>query len=257
LFRFIPQLFNNNHLIVTLMKTTSMIALIAVISAASIGAISMNGFSAIPFATASVSPESGTMMGHVETILRDANGNIKLYSQGDNIVTNKGDDCTIAYAFQTSAAGGADNCTGITADGFRFIGIGNATTFVPGNGDTTLVTGGALTVATRGAAATNGGIMAVRADSDTVGTASSSGGNVAINNPVAFTFNSSNATTVTMAGLFDATCSGLASNGACTANGAGTMRMFSVQQLSGASGIIVAAGDSLAVTWTITVGNGS
>ena len=239
------------------MKTTSMIALIAVISAASIGAISINGFSAIPFATASVSPESGVMMGHVESIVRDVNGNIKSYSQGDNIVTNIGDDCTISPIFSTAAAGGVDNGCTLSAGGFRFIGIGNATTFAPGNGDTTLVTGGATTVATRGAAGTNGGIMAVRADSDTVATASTgTGGNVVINHPTAFTFNSSNATTVTLAGLFDATCSGVAVNGACTAN-ASTMHMFSAQQLNGASGIIVAAGDSLAVTWTITVGNSS
>ncbi len=75
------------------MKTIPVLALIAAISAVSIGAISMNGFSAIPFATASVNPESGTMMGHVEYVLRDSDGNIKSYVQGDNIVVNKGDDC--------------------------------------------------------------------------------------------------------------------------------------------------------------------
>ena len=231
------------------MKTTSMIALIAVISAVSIGAISMNGFSAIPFATASVNPESGTMMGHVEYILRDSEGNIKSYIQADNIVVNKGDDCIIGYAFQTTNAGGSDNCT-TNSNGFRFIGIGNGTFTGNNNTDTTLLNAGATTVASSGV----GGIMAVRADSDTVGTASSSGGTVVIATESPFTFTAGqNATTVTAAGLFDATCSAVSSTtGACTAN-ASAMNMFSAQSIS----VAVSGGDSLSVTWTITVGNAS
>ncbi len=76
------------------MKTTYVIALIAAISAVSIGAISMNEFT-VPLAIASASPESGTMMGHVEYILRDADGNIKSYAQADNMVVNRGDGCSI------------------------------------------------------------------------------------------------------------------------------------------------------------------
>ena len=232
------------------MKTISMIALIAAISAVSIGVISMNGFSAIPLATASVSPESGAMMGHVEYILRDADGNIKSYTQGDNMVVNKGDDCVISYAFQKGIT--SDNCT-ISADGFRYIGIGNGTITVDA-ADTTLLDAGATTVASSGA----GGIMAVRVDTDTVGTASSNGGTVVIATETPFTFLTtggaiSNATTVTAAGLFDATCSGVSSTGGhCTAN-ASTMNMFSAQAIT----VAVSTGDSLSVTWTITVGNSS
>ena len=228
-----------------------MIAIIAVISAVSIGTITMNGFSAIPLVTASVSPESGTMMGHVEYILHDADGNIKSYTQGDNMVVNKGDDCVIGYAFQTTAAGGADNCT-TTADGFRFIGIGNMTHTVFAN-STTLV-GQSTTVASSG---TNG-LMAVKADSNTVGTISSDNGIVVIATETPFVFFSttgqiSNTTTVTTAGLFDATCSTVSSTGGhCTANAA-TMNMFSAQAIS----VAVSNGDSLSVTWTITVGNSS
>ena len=228
-----------------------MIALIAVITAASIGVISVNGFSAIPLATASVSPESGTMMGHVEYIVRDANNNIKSYTQGDNMVVNKGDDCVIGYAFQTTAAGGPDNCT-VSADGFRFIGIGNMTHTVFAN-STTLV-GQSTTVASSGI----NGLMAVRNDTNTVGTASSDGGTVVIATETPFLFFTttgqiSNATTVTTAGLFDATCSAISSTGGhCTAN-AGVMNMFSAQQIS----VAVGNGDSLSVTWTITVGNAS
>ena len=233
------------------MKTTSMIALIAVLSTVSIGAISMNGFT-IPLVAASVSPESGATMGHVEYILRDANGNIKLYAQGDNMVVNKGDDCVIGYAFQTTAAGTSDNCT-VSADGFRFIGIGNGTITVDA-ADTTLLDASAITVASSG----TGGIMAVKADSNTVGTASSNGGTVVIATETPFLFYSTtgqitNTTTVTAAGLFDATCSVVSSTGGhCTTNGA-TMNMFSAQTIS----VVANNGDSLAVTWTITVGSSS
>ena len=230
------------------MKTTSMIALIAVISAVSIGTISLNGFSAIPLVAGSVSPESGTFMGHVEYILRDSDGNIKSYVQGDNLVVNKGDDCVIGYAFQTGIT--SDNCT-LTGTGFRYIGVGNGSSSAVVNGDTTL-DGTSTTVASSGI----NGLMAVRNDTNTVGTASSDGGTVVIATETPFLFFTttgqiSNATTVTTAGLFDATCSAISSTGGhCTAN-AGVMNMFSAQQIS----VAVGNGDSLSVTWTITVGD--
>lgn len=226
-----------------------MIALIAVISTVSIGAISMNGFSTIPLATASVSPESGLFMGHVEYILRDADGNIKSYVQGDNMVVNKGDDCVIGYAFQTtSASGGSDQCTTSGRPGFQFIGIGNST-YTVAAADTTLVNTGSTQVAN----SASDGIMAVRFDNNTAATASSDGGTVIIATETAFTFDANNATTVRSAGLFDGTCNGVdATGGFCTTN-TGVMNMFSAQSLT----VAVASGDSLSVTWTITVGNSS
>jgi hypothetical protein len=237
------------------MKTTTLIALLAAVSTVSVGAISMNTSPSFALATGAISPEAGTMMGHVEYVVRDSDGNIKNYQQLDNLVVNQGDDCVIAAAFQTTNAGGGDNCT-FSADGFRFIGIGNGTIVVD-EADTTLLDGGATTVASSG----TGGIMAVKADSNTVGTDSSDGGTVVISTSTAtggagpFTFGSSpvtNATTVTSAGLFDAQCSGVggSNSGICTANAA-TMNMFAVQSIT----VVVTAGDSLDVTWTITVGD--
>ncbi|MEC4848956.1 MAG: hypothetical protein RI100_07200 [Nitrosarchaeum sp.] len=231
------------------MKTTYVIALIAAISAVSIGAISMNGFT-VPLAIAS-NQESGTMMGHVEYIVHDADGNIKSYVQGDNMVVNRGDDCSIAYMFQpTSATGGADVCTNFNPAGFHFIGIGNGTITVDA-ADTTLLDGGATTVASSGV----GGLMSVRWDNNTAATASSNGGTVVIATESPFTFSTSgaatNATTVTAAGLFDNRCSAQSTTtGVCTAN-SGVMNMFSAQSIS----VAVSDGDSLSVTWTITVGS--
>ncbi|MEK6947239.1 MAG: hypothetical protein AABX32_06555 [Nanoarchaeota archaeon] len=227
------------------MKTTSMIALIAVISAASIGVVSMNGFSAIPFATASVSPESGTMMGHVEYVLYDADGNIKTYAQGDNMVVNQGDNCVIGYVFQPGNTFGTDNCVS-NANGFRFIGIGNATATV--SATATTLTDTATTVAN----SSTDGLMAMRTDGTIVVTASSNGGTAVITTESPFTFTSGvNATTVLSAGLFDKTCTTV-TNGICTAYAA-DQNMFSVQAIN----VPVSGGDSLSVTWTITVGNSS
>lgn len=234
------------------MKTTYVVALIAAISAVSIGAISMNGFT-VPLAIASASPESGTMMGHVEYILRDADGNIKSYTQADNMVVNRGDDCSIAYMFQpNSYTGGGDVCTNANPAGFQFIGIGNGTITVDA-ADTTLLDGGATTVADT----TNDGLMAVKWDNNTVATASSNGGTVVIATETPFTFATggagfTNTTTVTAAGLFDHSCNGQTAGGICTSN-TGVMNMFSAQSIS----VAVSDGDSLSVTWTITVGNSS
>lgn len=233
------------------MKTTYMVALIAAISAVSIGTISMNDFT-VPLAITSASPESGTMMGHVEYVLRDADGNIKAYSQADNMVVNRGDDCAIAYMFQpNSYTGGGDVCTNANPAGFHFIGIGNGTLTVDA-ADTTLVDAGATTVATT----TNDGLMAVKWDNNTVATASSNGGTVVIATETPFTFSTSgdytNATTVTNAGLFDHSCDGQSAGGVCLTN-TGVMNMFAAQTIS----VAVSNGDSLSVTWTITVGNSS
>ena len=224
------------------MKTTSMIALIAVISAVSIGAISMNGFSAIPLVAASVSPESNTMMGHVEYILRDSDNNIKSYIQSDNMVVNRGDDCVMAYTFNPSNTAGTDNCAS-NANGFRFIGIGNASATIAGTATT-------LTNIASTFAVNQGGLMATKEDATVVFVASTDGGTVQIATETPFVFTTgTNATTVQSAGLFDSLCTQAA--GTCTA--AYPANMFSVQTIS----VAVAGGDSLSVTWTITVGNSS
>jgi len=229
------------------MKTTSMIALIAVISAASIGAISMNGFSAIPFATASVSPETGAMMGHVEYILRDADGNIKTYIQSDNSVVDRGDNCVMSYAFGPGNPGADTDFCVSNVNGFRFIGIGNSTATT--TSEATTLTNQATRIASRGAEASFGGLMAMKTDNALVYTNSTNGGTVVIDTPTPFVFTAGkNTTTVLSAGLFDATCA--ATGGICTAY-ASPQNMFSVQALN----VVVAGGDTLNVTWTITVGD--
>ena len=231
------------------MKTTMVIAAFAVAAAIAVSAISINTIPSYALATGSISPEAGTVMGHVEYVVRDMNGDIKSYTQLDNMVVNKGDDCVLVTMFKTTTG---SSCT-FSSDGFVFIGIGNGT-FTADAADTTLVDNDSTAVATN-----QGGLMAVKKDSTVTGTASSNGGTVTIATETPFQFVNTgsikNTTSVTAAGLFDATCQTVeASTGRCTANGA-TMNMFAGQALSPT--VAVSDGDSLDVTWTITVGNSS
>ncbi|MGY5151390.1 MAG: hypothetical protein ACW9XA_03875 [Candidatus Nitrosopumilus sp. bin_6a] len=229
------------------MKTTTLIALLAVVSAVSVGAISMNTSPSLALATGAISPESGAaMMGHVEYVVRDSTGAIKSYHQSDNMVVNRGDDCVLVSIFKTTTG---STCS-FSSAGFTYIGIGNGTLNVDA-ADTTLVDGGGTAVATAA-----GGIMATKQDTTVTGVASSNGGTVTIATENPFTFVDStitNSTTVTSAGLFDGPCTTVdASTGRCTANGT-PPNMFSAQTIS----VEVTAGDSLDVTWTITVGSTS
>jgi len=90
----------------------------------------------------------------------------------------------------------------------------------------------------------------MREDPTIVFVASSNGGTAEIATPSPFKFVAGvNNTTVLSAGLFDSICTQAA--GTCTA--VYPPNMFSVQTIS----VPVSGGDSLSVTWTITVGNSS
>ena len=96
------------------MKTTMVIAAFAVAAAIAVSAISINTIPSYALATGSISPEAGTVMGHVEYVVRDMNGDIKSYTQLDNMVVNKGDDCVLVTMFKTTTG---STCT-FSSDGF-------------------------------------------------------------------------------------------------------------------------------------------
>jgi len=229
------------------MKTTYMMAFVAMASVLAIGAITVNG-SMFPLVTASVSSESSIITGHVEYTLYNSAGDIKAYRQLDNIVVNRGDDCTAQALFKDASGSGCDSFSG---DGFTFIAIGNATSITVANSDTTLK-GTLEEVHTD----SGGGLMALREDTNAETTPSTNNGAstiIATQNPFTFKDNTgthTNATTILNAGLFDRTCSGEETTfGTCNSDD-GTMNMFSVQEIS----VAVGEGDSLDVTWTITTG---
>lgn len=217
------------------MKTTMTIAVFAVAAVIAVSAITINTISSSALATGVLKSESGYMSGHVEYVVRDSNGNIKAYLQGDNMVVDRGDDCVAQLLFGQ----GTGTCSP-SATNFRFIGIGNSSVAI--NNDSTTIGDAANTSVD--------GLMAIREDNTPSQPATSNNGtSVTLSTPSAFTFGAGNATIVRQAAIFDATCTGMAS-GYCT-GAAGNM--FAAQTFS--SPLTVTSGDSLSVTWTITVGN--
>lgn len=221
----------------------------AVIFGVSMGILMISGVSVSPLATAAIpqAQSNSYMSGHVEFTLYDENNNIKGYWQTDNIITNLGDDCTANTLFEE---GGSDICSGgPSGTGFNFIAIGNGT--ITDGVEATTGLGGSGTGNVTAADSQHLGEMAKRQDSNPVLTTSTgSGATAVIATETAFTFDSNNATTVHASGLFDLISTKDGSGQTTTPAG----NLFAFQRLNGGSGIIVSNGDSLTVTWTITVG---
>lgn len=228
------------------MNRVTTMTVFAVIFGVSMGILMISGVSVSPLATAAFpqAQSNSYMSGHVEFILYDENNNIKGYWQTDNIITDLGDDCTANALFE---AAGSDICSGgISGTGFNYIAIGNGT-LTASDG----CVGMSDTCTAAAATASINGEMAKRQDSNPVLTTSGgTGATAVIATETAFTFDSNNATTVEASGLFDE---------ASTADGSGQTttvagNLFALQTLNAGSGIAVSNGDSLTVTWTITVG---
>jgi hypothetical protein len=185
------------------------------------------------------------IFGHVTIVKKDMSGKIVAYIQGDNLIVNMGLNCMGQALFRTVATislSDPDNCGGSasagtlanfnTASGFVFIEIGSgsgtpaSTAFA-----TATALGGAREVRTLGTASFNA--------IGTGSTAQATGAGPTI--IVRATISGTQGTeTINEAGLFDGG-SGAPAN------------MFARQTFVG---ITMAAGDTLTVTWTITLAHG-
>jgi hypothetical protein len=209
------------------MKRTMTIGLLGAVLAVAVGFISTNAISATPFLMAEneFSPnESAYMIGHVEYTVRGADGQVKQYAQGDNLIVEKGKDCAAKMIFDNSSSTACTITSGTT--GFNFIAIGNAT----GDG----VTGNELQLDTGVTVGeidrTSGTVTIDITGTDTIAT---------ITTTTPFAFTSISSTTVEQSGLFD---DGTALRG----------NMFAMRD---DLGIFVNSADTLSVTWTITLGS--
>lgn len=186
------------------------------------------------------------MLGHVEMILRNSDGDIKNYIQGDNLITNVGDRCVAEKLWISARAGnaGAENCK----DGadFDVIGITNGTTYTPNIADRIGLYNGA-----GDGLGTNGEIMATIPDTVVSIETINDGVDTTIDNSGhLFNFDINNFTVVRSVLLLDGACAELA-NGACdTVPGADAGDILAVRIAT----LSVSAGDTLQVTWTITSG---
>lgn len=221
------------------MKNNTSIAILGIALAIVGGMFVANVSGLIGFqSTDSKMQTSAYMTGHVETILRDADGNIKEYRQSDNLITNNGENCVLKLLFQDDGAGaglgsgtGTSRCIGALNEPWHVIALGTGSTAVNGT-DFRLDTETSATGLGRAAATTK---------TWTNSTASTSTGSAQIVMARTFTNTSGSQVTVTESGLFNST----------TIAGSG---MFARQTFSG---IAVNNNDSLTVQWTVNVGGTS
>ena len=211
------------------MKRAITIGLLGAILAVAVGFISTNAISATPFLMAGnqVGPnESVYMLGHVEYTVKDAQGQIKQYAQGDNAIVESGKDCSAQRIFNASDnSGTGTSVCGINGDGFNFIAIGNGSGAVDGtelqlDTDAPTNTGEIDRVA--------GTVSIDNSGTDAVAT---------ITTATPFAFTGISSTIVEQSGLFDI---GTAAGG----------NMFSMRDNLG---INVTSADTLSVTWKITL----
>jgi hypothetical protein len=214
------------------MKRTVTIGLLGAILAITVGFISTNAISATPFFMAASdlsSDESFNMIGHVEYTVLDSNGQIKHYSQGDNLIVDVGRNCSAQLIFNGSDTTLCQfNADGVD-DGFNFIAIGNGT-FANSDGATQLSTVCPGLGINCGEMDRTAGVVSI---------ASNAGSNVivTVTTEVPFTFDHAGSIQIQESGLFD--------DGA-DAGG----NMFANRDVTN---IFVTSADTLAVTWTVTL----
>ena len=88
---------------------------------------------------ASVMDSGSAILGHIEVIHADSEGNILSYQQTDNAIVNVGKNCLARAMFGTQTATDDHSCTDTTPGPYNIVGIGNGTTLVVNGDDTTSV----------------------------------------------------------------------------------------------------------------------
>lgn len=229
------------------MKRLQTTLLFGAIFAAALGTVMVNDQAISAFIAPAYyeSNSQGIMIqGHVEYLVHDSEGNIVQYAQGDNMIVETGGDC-IASAIFTGASEGL--CT--TLGNFDFIAIGNSTTGTITVGDQQLdEDSGEDGLSVIGTVHT--GEMARKQVTPSVDVTGSNAIVTLSNSGNAFSFTSTNATIIEQSALYNL-------SGTPNANGESTViggEMLAAQDLSTA--VTVANGDTLTVTWTVTIGTG-
>ncbi len=234
------------------------IALFAGVFAVAMGTLIFTGFSgvsAMPLMTEAIpqTQDRAGILGHVTYTLFNADGDIKSYAQGDNVVVIVGKNCIASHIFSSTddGPGGENTCGGNTSN-FDFIAIGNGT-------GTSTDEDAQLDGATVCADTSNDGEMARVQVTPVIKNATTGNGAVVTLETLGgevFTFANDatvkNTTTVLQSGLFDAQESSVAADGSCATLGfpGNPWNMFSIQDIS----VTTTDGDSLSIKWTITIG---
>jgi len=204
-------------------------ALTAVVFAIGVAGFSFSdGLSLLQSDVPSSTMEAGSLMGHIEIIHTDSEGNILSYQQTDNAIVNEGRNCTAMALFGPSSN---TSCDDHSPGPYNVVGIGNGT-ILTGNADTTTSSlTGEITdnnMARANAVVTVSQVSAATANSDPA---------VARVSAV-FTWQGSTTNTVNQAGLFNQT----------TVAGDST---FALKDFP--SAVAMNTNDQLTVNWDITI----
>lgn len=187
------------------------------------------------FAAPAADVQNVGFMGHVEFVHKNADGYVISYYQTDNQVMDDGKDCVAVRTFDAANALAASDCT--SSAEFQFIALGDRSC-----GTATTCEDGARTSMDQEMTA------ARRADTAIAGFTSAAdpaGTIVVINTEVPFNIGPGNNTNnIFEAGLFDV----------ITVSGGNVFAIRNTTSTSPNPGIDVNNGDTLDVTWTITVG---
>lgn len=241
------SLINNQSSYSPMKHQTTIVLSSTIVAIVAISLLGFNTLSATPFLVAQdvKQPSAGSsILGHVIYVVKDRDGNIKNYIQGDNVVTQRGHGCAVQMLFanSTTSITGGSPCSTITGAGtrgaiFNFIAIGNGTNTISATGaDTTLPAGGPADEAVARIQGT------VTLDTPATNQARAT---ITTTSPFAFTQMAGN-NVLTSSGLFNrqSTC---AVGGCSVANANGDL--FADQAIS----VTVAPSDTLSVTWKITM----
>ncbi|HYL66462.1 MAG TPA: hypothetical protein VEU72_04855 [Nitrosopumilaceae archaeon] len=239
-------------------KTTTAILAIS-IAAITVSFIAANGMLPTTFMVAQSNHPPGindksVMLGHVTYVVKGPDGHIKAYAQTDNSRTVEGVNCAEQILFNpnngqklvtnntASACPGMDVRSSTGFNGFNVIGLvnGSSTANMILNGSDNISTskiGGTRTSAADGIIVTANEGASVA--STVAGTATYN--QITITSP-AFTFTGDRATGTNIRGSFLLNNTGNAAN----------VATFAENTFTG-GGVAVASGDTLTVTWTITL----
>ncbi|EPA05994.1 hypothetical protein [Candidatus Nitrosarchaeum limnium] len=216
------------------MKNATTIGMIgAIVLAVGVVGINFSDGSIMQKNQPSATQDGGAILGHIEIIQRDSEGNIKAYQQTDNKIINGAKNCVVAVLFgKTSTntctiANGTSTVTGLGK--YTFIGLGNTTATMPASTSNDLPGEITLGDGLNRAAGTLGTF--------TNATADAAGAKQVISKTFSYTGSQTN--TIYAAGLFNQTTTGATSS------------TFALKAFP--STVTLTNGDSLTVNWEITI----
>lgn len=231
------------------------IAVFAIIAVAAIS-IGVTGISANTLTTASTPmfASNSAMTGHLEYTLLDANGSIKAYGQTDNIVTTAGDRCIAEMLFERDSADNSPTAACASANPvFNVIAISNTTGLTLS--DTTKMSDDSSTTGSgdNGVLATSLADVTILSNTVTAGTLTATITNAA--HPFTFTDSVNATNTLRQAYLTDAQCTlNSSALGRLCDEAVPAGEILAAQTLSS---LAISSGDSLTISWTITIGAAS